>query len=90
MHYLKQCIDADAINKTQIYCKVLLNLFNWGFFPRWLRPGGEGRPSPPSSGEVRNDWSCFSAPPYAFVACTETLLNSDPCLVPYVSVSQPM
>jgi len=41
-----------------------------GTLSMWVkRPGREADHSPPSSDEVKNEWSSTSTPPYAFMAC---------------------
>jgi hypothetical protein len=44
-----------------------------GPFVRDKWPGREADPSPPSSAEVKNEWSSTSAPRYALTACAVTL-----------------
>jgi hypothetical protein len=48
--------------------------FNWC---RWVKQSGrEAGHSPPTSAEVKNEWSCTSTPSYAFLTCTRTTLHS--------------
>ena len=43
-------------------------------FPRSYQPEHEAYCIPPSSTEVKNEWSCYSASPYTFMACTGVTL----------------
>jgi len=42
---------------------ILLYRGYWGFFKEVKQPGCEVDHSPPSSAEVKNEWSCTSNPP---------------------------
>jgi hypothetical protein len=50
------------------------------------RPGCTTNHSPPSSTEIKNDWSCDSIHPHAFMPCTGTTVqshsacNGQPCI----------
>jgi hypothetical protein len=47
----------------------LSNSYRGLLSPEMKRQGREADHSPPSSGEVKNAWSCASPPPYVFMAC---------------------
>jgi hypothetical protein len=47
----------------------------WNYFLGGAKqPGREADNSPPSSAEVKNEWSYTSSAPYAFVACKRITL----------------
>ena len=56
-------------------------LYSKGFFcEEFQKPRHEANHSPPSTSEVKNEWSYASTPPYAFMTLTETTSPFSPLL----------
>ena len=63
---------------------LLLRTVTAALSPAVKQLGHEANHSPPSSAEVKNERSCTSTPPYAFIACTGTL---SPCYNTFILIN---
>jgi len=68
--------SACKVERCLLKLLYLLFLWLWGaptafqWIPRFEGPRREAKRLPRSNPEVKNEWSCISAPTYSFVACT--------------------
>jgi len=69
---LSSTVFREALGHTQPIQLVVLQVLSWYGGIKQLRCEGDN--SPPSSAEVKNEWSCTSIPPCIFRVCTGTTL----------------
>jgi hypothetical protein len=69
---LSSTVFRQTLEHTQPIQSVILRVLSWYGGIKLLRH--EGDHSPPSSAEVKNEWSCTSIPPCIFRVCTGTTL----------------
>jgi hypothetical protein len=79
VQFLAGARDFALVHKVQSSSGAYPASYRWepGSLPGTKREGREVGHSPPSSAEVKHEWSCTSTLPYAFMTWTGRTLPSD-------------